>query len=136
MKNKSTSAGRRTLWGREWTVYGSRENCRFADGVLTTQDCWAADESAPMADVDLSFTARAPETAAQVDIWASFRHHDREHRYMVGLRGGSHKHLYLARLGAVGYDKMLALCPLEQSAMRGYGIGCGWSARAAALRST
>ena len=43
MKNKSTSAGRRTLWGREWTVYGSRENCRFADGVLTTQDCWAAD---------------------------------------------------------------------------------------------
>ena len=22
MKNKSTSAGRRTLWGREWTVYG------------------------------------------------------------------------------------------------------------------
>ena len=119
MKNKSTSAGRRTLWGREWTVYGSRENCRFADGVLTTQDCWVADESAPMADVDLSFTARAPETAAQVDIWASFRHHDREHRYMVGLRGGSHKHLYLARLGAVGYDKMLALCPLEQSAMPG-----------------
>ena len=72
MKNKSTSAGRRTLWGREWTVYGSRENCRFADGVLTTQDCWAADESAPMADVDLSFTARAPETNCCVPRHSSF----------------------------------------------------------------
>ena len=69
--------------------------------------------------MDFRFSARAPETASQVDIWASFRQFNREYRYMVGLRGGNHKHLYLARLGAVGYDRMLALCPLEWSAMPG-----------------
>lgn len=104
---------------REWAVYGCRENCRLEKGVLTTRDCWAADEGLRLENVDFRFSARAPETASQVDIWASFRQFNREYRYMVGLRGGNHKHLYLARLGAVGYDRMLALCPLEWSAMPG-----------------
>lgn len=107
------------LFGSRWTIFGSREKCRFENGVLTTKDCWAADDSRPMTNVDFRFSARAPESATQADIWASFRHFNRDYRYMVGLRGGNHKHLYLARLGAVGYDKMLALCPLDWSPMPG-----------------
>ncbi|MGN1027642.1 MAG: glycoside hydrolase family 2 protein [Faecousia sp.] len=119
MENEKCQMNRQELYGSEWTIFGCRENCRFQNGILTTKDCWAANESVQLKNVDFRFTARAPETAAQVDIWASFRHYNREYRYMVGLRGGSHKHLYLARLGAVGYDRMLALCPLEWSAMPG-----------------
>lgn len=111
--------GTQEFFGSQWNVYGCQENVHFEDGVLTTKDCWAANESQVMENMDLRFSARAPETASQVDIWASFRHFNRDYRYMVGLRGGSHKHLYLARLGALGYDKMLALCPLDWCAMPG-----------------
>ncbi|HJD21569.1 MAG TPA: hypothetical protein H9915_07105 [Candidatus Gemmiger faecigallinarum] len=119
MEKGNRPANKRELWNGEWTVFGNRENCRFENGVLTTKDCWAADERVQLENLDFRFSARAPEQAAQVDVWASFRQYNREYRYMVGLRGGSHKHLYLARLGAVGYDRMLALRPLEWSAMPG-----------------
>lgn len=103
----------------EWRVYGNKQNCNFENGILTTQDCWAVAQNIEFENIDFRFMARAPKDATQVDIWACFRHYNREHRYMVGLRGGNHKHLYLARMGAVGYDKMLASCPLEWSAMPG-----------------
>ncbi len=102
-----------------WRVYGNRDNCRYEDGVLTTEDCWAAAEDRQLENLEFSFSARAPENAPQVQIWACFRHFNRDYRYMVGLRGGNNKHLYLARLGAVGYDKMLALRPLEWNPMPG-----------------
>lgn len=97
----------------EWRIYGNPDGCHVNNGVLTTQDCWAAAENMQFENFDFRFRARAPEGASQVDIWACFRHFNRDYRYMVGLRGGSHKHLYLARMGARGYDKMLALRPLE-----------------------
>lgn len=96
-----------------WRVYGRREGCSYESGVLTTEDCWAAAEHLQMENFDFRFSARAPESAAQVQIWACFRQFNRDYRYMVGLRGGANKQLYLARLGAVGYDQMLALRPLE-----------------------
>lgn len=102
-----------------WRVYGKQEGCHAENGILTTEDCWAAAENLQFENLDLRFRARAPESAPQVDIWACFRHFNRDYRYMVGLRGGNHKHLYLARLGALGHDKMLALCPLPWSAMPG-----------------
>lgn len=119
MEKEKCNVNQLELFGREWTLFGCQENCRYENGVLSTKDCWVANEGVQLENVDFRFSARAPETASQVDIWASFRHFNREYRYMVGLRGGSHKHLCLARLGAVGYDKMLALCPLEWSAMPG-----------------
>lgn len=115
MQHEDNAPRRQMLWESMWTLYGSQENFRFENGILTTRDCWVADESAPLENFDFRFSARAPETAPEAEIWAGFRHANREYRYMVGLRGGSHKHLYLARLGAVGYDRMLALCPLEWS---------------------
>lgn len=115
MQHKAVSPRQQMLWEGLWTLYGNQENFRFENGILTTRDCWVADESAPLENFDFRFSARAPETATEAEIWAGFRHANREYRYMVGLRGGSHKHLYLARLGAVGYDRMLALCPLEWS---------------------
>lgn len=115
MQHKAVSPRQQMLWEGLWTLYGNQENFRFENGILTTRDCWVADESAPLENFDFRFSARAPETATEAEIWAGFRHVNREYRYMVGLRGGSHKHLYLARLGAVGYDRMLALCPLEWS---------------------
>ena len=119
MEKDKYAANKRTLWNGEWRIYGNQENCRFENGILTTADCWAADENEQLENLDFRFSARAPQDAPQVDIWAGFRHFNREYRYMVGLRGGNHKHLYLARMGAVGYDKMLALRPLEWSAMPG-----------------
>ena len=115
MQHKAVSPRQQMLWEGLWTLYGNQENFRFENGILTTRDCWVADESAPLENFDFRFSARTPETAPEAEIWAGFRHANREYRYMVGLRGGSHKHLYLARLGAVGYDRMLALCPLEWS---------------------
>ncbi len=119
MEKDKHAANKRTLWNGEWRIYGNQENCRFENGILTTADCWAADENEQLENLDFRFSARAPQDAPQVDIWAGFRHFNREYRYMVGLRGGNHKHLYLARMGAVGYDKMLALRPLEWSAIPG-----------------
>lgn len=97
----------------EWRIYGNPDGCHVSDGVLTTQDCWVAAENMQFENFDFRFCGRAPEGASQVDIWACFRHFNRDYRYMVGLRGGSHQHLYLARMGARGYDKMLDLRPLE-----------------------
>lgn len=127
MQHKAVSPRQQMLWEGLWTLYGNQENFRFENGILTTRDCWVADESAPLENFDFRFSARAPETAPEAEIWAGFHHANREYRYMVGLRGGSHKHLYLARLGAVGYDRMLALCPLEWSPEPGGvvpGAGC------------
>jgi len=58
-----------------------------------------------------SFEGRAPENAAaeEVGIWATFRQFDRNHRYVIGLRGAPHFDLYLARYAPDGNDRMLAL---------------------------
>lgn len=65
-------------------------------------------------DFAFSFEGRAPEGAGieEVGIWATFRQFDRNHRYVVGLRGAPHDDLYLARYAPDGQDRMLALQPV------------------------
>ncbi|MGI6265361.1 MAG: glycoside hydrolase family 2 protein, partial [Acutalibacteraceae bacterium] len=89
------------------------------NGVLTVADGWVASRAAMPDNFAFTFTARCAEDVPQVQIWAGFKHYSRDYRYVVALRGGNNNHLYLARMGAEGYDKMLALRPLEFSPMPG-----------------
>lgn len=102
----------------EWQTYDRGVFCAD-NGVLTVTDGWAATKNVEMENFSFEFSARCPEDVPQVQIWAGFRHYSRDYRYVVALRGGNNNHLYLARLGAEGYDKMLALRPLESSPMPG-----------------
>ena len=103
----------------EWTICGRRENCRFDGGILSIRDAFAEHNGTSEENLELTFTARAPLTAPGTEIWASFRRYSRDYHYMAGLRGGAHNHLYLSRLGSGGYDRMLALCPLDFTVMSG-----------------
>lgn len=102
----------------KWRTY-DRGSFQAEGGVLTVTDGWAAAENVRLENFVFEFSARAPEDAPQVQIWAGFRHYSRDYRYVVALRGGNNNHLYLARMGAEGYDKMLALRPLEWSPLPG-----------------
>jgi len=89
-----------------WTTYG-RGDFTVQDGILSVTDGWVASGESDWNNYAMSFRARAPQSARQVQIWAGFRHHNRDYRYVVALRGGNNNQLYLARYGAEGYDKML-----------------------------
>ena len=104
--------------GERW-LRQDRGNYAVSDGVLTVTDGWVSADGLNLSDVTLEFAARAPQDAVSVQIWAGFRHFSHDYRYVVALRGGANCHLYLARMGAEGYDKMLALRPLEWSPMPG-----------------
>ena len=86
--------------------------CKVTDGVLRTKDAWASFGDTAWTDYEIRFSARAPESADQVQIWAGFRAHDRKDRYSLGFRGGEQNTLYLARMGYMGTDEFLALRPL------------------------
>lgn len=96
----------------QWQFH-DRGSYSIDNDILTIQGGWASAVGLDVTDFLLEFSARAPEDAPQVQIWAGFRHYSRDYRYVAALRGGANNHLYLARLGAEGYDKMLALRPLE-----------------------
>lgn len=97
---------------KQWQFH-DRGGFESKDNILTISGGWASAEIQQSGNYILDFSARAPEDAAQVQIWAGFRHFSRDYRYVAALRGSNNNHLYLARLGAEGYDKMLALRPLE-----------------------
>jgi beta-galactosidase len=101
-----------TISSGAWQMVG-RGHCSIDGGVLRVCDGYVTTGNAQWNHYSLKFRARAAEDAAQVQIWAGFRHYNRDYRYVVALRGGSNNHLYLARYGAEGYDKMLGLKPLE-----------------------
>ena len=102
----------------EWHTY-DRGSVHAEGGILTVTDGWVSTAKTDYENFIFEFSARCPEDAPQVQIWAGFKHYSRDYRYVVALRGGNNNHLYLARLGAEGYDKMLALRPLESSPMPG-----------------
>lgn len=102
----------------EWNAY-DRGSFVAENGVLTVADGWVASRQEMPENFEMVFSARCPEDAPQVQIWAGFKHYSRDYRYVVALRGGNNNHLYLARMGAEGYDKMLDLRPLENSPMPG-----------------
>ncbi|MBM4152709.1 MAG: LamG domain-containing protein, partial [Kiritimatiellaceae bacterium] len=97
-----------------WQTFG-RGQFITSNGVFSTTDGWAVGGSTNWSNYTLSFRARAPESSRQVQIWAGFRHFNRDYRYVVGLRGGNNNQLYLARYGAEGNDKMLDEIPLDFS---------------------
>ncbi|MDD4849807.1 MAG: hypothetical protein PHO10_03805 [Gemmiger sp.] len=104
--------------GCRWQMH-DRGRCTVAGDVLTVEDGWASAEALKLANLSFAFDARCPADAPQVQIWAGVRHYSRDYRYLVALRGGNNNHIYLARMGAEGYDKMLALRPLEFSPQPG-----------------
>jgi beta-galactosidase len=97
-----------------WIANGRGE---FAvdNGTLKVREGWLTTGDQNWTDYSVKFKARAPIGSRQVQIWAGVRNYNRDFRYVAALRGGSNNHLYLARYGAEGYDKLLAIEPLEFS---------------------
>ncbi|MBR5721502.1 MAG: hypothetical protein IKX78_03345, partial [Clostridia bacterium] len=98
-------------------ICGYSANCTFSDGVIRIKDAYAVKKETDIENFELEFSARSPENEHKTEIWASFRRYSRDFYYTAALRGDGHNHLYLSRLGSGGYDKMLALCPLDLSVM-------------------
>lgn len=87
--------------------------CSIANSVLTTRDAYLTFGENNWANYEIDFKARVPETAEQVQICAGFRAANRDDRYILMLKGGIQKDLYLARLGYMGSDDFLALRELD-----------------------
>ncbi|NHA02398.1 glycoside hydrolase family 2 [Mucilaginibacter sp. HC2] len=90
-----------------------RGECHVANGILTTKDAYISFGDADWKNYEISFKARVPDTAKQVQICAGFRAGNRDDRYMLMLKGGIQQDIYLARLGYMGSDDFLALRHLD-----------------------
>lgn len=95
-----------------WQTIG-RGEFSIENGLLIVKDGYVITGDVEWRDYSLKVKARTPQTNSQVQIWVGVRHYNRDYRYVIALRGGNNNHLYLARYGAEGYDKMLALEPLD-----------------------
>lgn len=90
-----------------------RGSNKIENGVLKSKDAYACFGNAASKNYRVSFKARAPKGAEQVQIWAGFRAFNRFDRYVVGVRGGLQNNLYLSRMGYMGTDEFLGLRPLR-----------------------
>jgi hypothetical protein len=90
-----------------------RGEANIASRVLTTKDAYLCFGENSWANYEIKFRARVPETADQVQICSGFRAGNRDDRYILMLKGGIQKNLYLARLGYMGTDDFLALRQLD-----------------------
>ena len=90
-----------------------RGDTRIADGVLKSRDNYAVFGAKNLQDYRLSFRARNPEGAEQVQLWAGFRAANRFDRYVVGIKGGLLDQVYLLRLGYMGTDEFMGERPLR-----------------------
>lgn len=90
-----------------------RGACGISDGVFRSKDAYACFGDPQLKDYAVSFKARAPKNAEQVQIWAGFRTYNRFDRYVVGIKGGLQDDIYLMRLGYMGADEFLAVRPLD-----------------------
>lgn len=66
-----------------------------------------------LSDCEFSFSARAPEGADEVQIWAGIRCRDRDSRYVFALRGGHNNDAYVARYAPDGQSRFLGIAPLD-----------------------
>jgi hypothetical protein len=64
----------------------------------------------------VTFRARTPRDAGQVQLWAGFRAGNRFDRYILGLKGGLQDDIYLSRMGYMGTDELLDIRPVELKA--------------------
>ena len=76
-----------------------RGNCAVTDGVFRSVDAYSCFGNPEWKNYTMSFKARAPKDAEQVQIWAGFRAYNRFDRYVLGLKGGLQDDIYLMRLG-------------------------------------
>lgn len=65
-----------------------RGECSIADGVFRSKGSYACFGNPEWKNYTMSFKARAPQEAEQVQIWAGFRANNRFDRYVVGIKGG------------------------------------------------
>ena len=84
----------------------------ISDGVLKSQGNYALFGDSEWKNYTLSFKARAPKTADQVQIWAGFRTRNRFDRYVLGIKGGLQDDVYLMRTGYMGTDELMGIRPL------------------------
>jgi len=94
-----------------WQSFG-RVEVTVGEDSVTIANGFLADLR-PMGDCELSFRARMPRPADQVQIWGAMRVRDRQNRYVFGLRGGSEPQISLARYAAEGNSKFLGFAPLN-----------------------
>ncbi|MDR1121023.1 MAG: glycoside hydrolase family 2, partial [Dysgonamonadaceae bacterium] len=90
-----------------------RGDCRTTDGVFRSQSAYACFGDETLRNCRITFSARAPKDAEQVQIWAGFRAANRFDRYVLGMKGGLQDDLYLSRMGYMGADELLSLSPLD-----------------------
>lgn len=95
----------------QWRTFGRIVMRKLDDSVLI-QDGFAVHDGV-QGDCEFSFSARAPESAEDVQIWAAVRCRDRDSRYVFALRGGNNDDLYLARYAPDGEARFLGLAPLD-----------------------
>lgn len=86
--------------------------CSIDKGVFCSKDAYALFGNPEWKNYSVSFRARAPKGAEQVQIWAGFRAGNRFDRYILGLKGGLQDDIYLTRLGYMGTDEFMGVRPL------------------------
>lgn len=89
-----------------------RGECSITDGVFRSKGSYACFGKPEWQNYTMSFKARAPKEAEQVQIWAGFRANNRFDRYVVGIKGGLQDDLYLMRMGYMGTDEFMGVRPL------------------------
>ena len=89
-----------------------RGECSIADGVFRSKGSYACFGNPEWKNYSMSFKARAPKGAEQVQIWAGFRAYNRFDRYVAGLKGGLQDDVYLMRTGYMGTDEFMGVRPL------------------------
>lgn len=90
-----------------------RGQSQVANGVYSAKDAYAVFGDKSLQNYRMTFRARNPKPADQVQIWAGFRTYNRFDRYIVGLKGGLQNDLYLSRMGYMAADELLGLAPLD-----------------------
>ena len=94
-----------------WTAVGRGDVRTGTDSVIISGGYLV--ESNTWTDGEISFDARAPETASEVQIWGGVRFRDRDSRYVFALRGGHDNDVYLARYAPDGKARFLGFAPLD-----------------------
>jgi len=90
-----------------------RGECRIENGVFKSKDAYGCFGDQNLKDYTVTFKARAPKDAEQVQIWAGFRAYNRFDRYIIGLKGGLQDDIYLSRMGYMGTDELLDIRPVD-----------------------
>ncbi len=98
-------------WPEDWFTIGRAQIQATSDSLIVAGG-YAVNRKG-MANGQMTFRARAPLSAGEVQIWAGFRYRDRDSRYVFALRGGHDNDIYLARYAPDGAAEFLGFAPLD-----------------------